>query len=174
MPLALLKLYASFFKIGLFTIGGGYAMLPLMQTEFITVHHWLTSEEFIDIIAVAEMTPGPVAINSATYIGYQTLGIAGSIVATLGVISPSLIIILIIARLFKRFSSTPMVRAIIQGLRPAVIGLILTAVVVLGKSALTEARAIPIALASFLLLLGGRVHPISVLAISACLGILMY
>lgn len=171
---ALLRIFASFFKIGLFTIGGGYAMIPLMQTEFISVHHWLTSKEFIDIVAIAEMTPGPVAINSATYIGYQILGVAGSIVATLGVISPSLIIILIIARLFKRFSASPIVKAIINDLRPAVIGLILTAVVVLGQSALVDLKAIPIALTSFLLLFGGRVHPISVLAISACLGILMY
>ncbi|HHU52348.1 MAG TPA: chromate transporter [Firmicutes bacterium] len=171
---AFLKIFASFFKIGLFTIGGGYAMIPLMQTEFISVHHWLTSEEFIDIIAVAEMTPGPVAINSATYIGYQTLGVAGSIVATLGVISPSLIILLIIARLFKRFSASPMVKAVISSLRPAVIGLILTAVVVLGRSVLVDFKAVLIALTSFLLLCGGRAHPISVLAVSACLGILMY
>jgi len=174
MFILLLNLFTSFFKIGLFTIGGGYAMIPLMQTEFIAVNHWLTSQEFIDIIAIAEMTPGPVAINSATYIGYNLAGVMGSLAATLGVIAPSLILILLIARVFKRFSSSVTVKRIISGIRPAVIGLILTAVVVLGQSVLVEFRAVVISLAAFLLLMGGRVHPIGVIAVSACLGVLMY
>ena len=87
--LVLLNLFWSYFKIGLFSFGGGYAMIPLMELEIISRHGWLTAAEFADIIAIAETTPGPIAINSATYVGFRMAGIIGSIVATLGVVSPS-------------------------------------------------------------------------------------
>ena len=99
----LCDLFLSFARIGLAAFGGGYAMIPLMRAEFIIARQWLTLEEFLDIIAIAEMTPGPVAINSATYIWYKVAGIPGAAAATLGVIAPSVVLILIIAGLFQHF-----------------------------------------------------------------------
>lgn len=174
MIVVLFDLFYTFFKIGFFTFGGGYAMLPLMQREFINTHQWLTQSEFIDIIAIAEMTPGPISINAATYVGYKVAGVLGSTFATLGLVTPSLLMILIIARLFKQFKSSPLVKGILSGIRPAVIALIFSAVFILGKSVLVEIRAVMIALAAFLLLMGGWLDPVAVILVSAVLGVLLY
>lgn len=167
----LLELFFAFFKIGAFTFGGGYAMLPLMQTEIITNHHWLTQKEFMEIIAIAEMTPGPVSINSATFIGFRTAGVIGSALATLGVILPSLIVVLLIALLFKQFKNSPWTKAIISGIKPAIIGLILIAVISLGQTTLTDLRSILIGLVAFFLLVKAKLHPIFVICLSALFGI---
>ena len=148
-------------------------MLPLMQTEIITNHRWLTEKVFMDIIAIAEMTPGPVAINSATFIGFRTAGFLGSALATLGVILPSIIIVLIIARLFNQFKNSPWTRAVVTGIKPAVIGLIAIALISLGQTALTDFKSILIALAAFFLLVKFKLHPILVICISAVGGLLL-
>jgi len=106
---ALIDLFVSFFKIGAFSFGGGYAMLPMIQEEVIEVHRWITMAEYIDILAIAEMTPGPIAINSATFLGYKVAGIAGSAVATLGVVLPSFIVMSFIFHFIFRFKSSPYV-----------------------------------------------------------------
>lgn len=160
--------------IGAFSFGGGYAMIPLIQNEIILNHQWLSLQQFLEIIAIAEMTPGPVAINSATYVGYKVAGIPGSVVATLGVIFPSLILILLLARLFRRFQSSSWVSAIIRSIKPAVIGLILTALFILGRPVLVDLKAIIIGIVAFCLLMGERIHPITVIAISAGMGIIFY
>ena len=105
-----LELLFKFFRIGLFTIGGGYAMLPLMQHE-IEINNWITSQEFVDIIAIAEMTPGPIAINAATFIGYRVGGVLGSVVATTAVVLPSLLIILLLSRILARYQEHAFVKA---------------------------------------------------------------
>ena len=105
-----LELLFKFFRIGLFTIGGGYAMLPLMQHE-IEINNWITSQEFVDIIAIAEMTPGPIAINAATFIGYRVGGVLGSVVATTAVVLPSLLIILLLSRILARYQEHAFVEA---------------------------------------------------------------
>ncbi len=174
MMAELFELFFSFFKIGMFTFGGGYAMLPLMQREFIITHQWLTQPEFIDIIAVAEMTPGPVSINAATYVGYKVAGVIGSVAATMGLVTPSLLIILLIARLFKQFKTSPVVKAVISGIRPAVIALILSAFFILGQTVLVEMKAVLIALAAFLLLVSGRLDPVAVILVAAVLGVFLY
>ncbi len=99
----LLKLFWAFFKIGAFTIGGGYAMLPLIQREVVDENNWLTTEEFIDILAIAEVTPGPVAVNTSTYVGYKVAGIKGAMFCTLGTILPSFTIILLFVNFFWGF-----------------------------------------------------------------------
>jgi chromate transporter len=170
----LLQLFIAFFKIGAFTFGGGYAMLPLMQTEIITNHHWLTEKEFMDIIAIAEMTPGPVAINSATFIGFRIAGLFGAALATFGVILPSIIIVLIIAQLFTQFKNSPWTKAIITGIKPAVIGLIAIALISLGQTALIDFKSILIALAAFFLLVKFKLHPILVICLSAIGGLLFF
>ncbi|MBE6733445.1 MAG: chromate transporter [Ruminococcaceae bacterium] len=123
-----LKLFLTFFKIGLFTFGGGYAMLPLMRQE-VLANNWLTESEIINFIAVSESSPGPFAINMATYIGSETGGFLGSVCATLGVVLPSFIVILLVAKFFMTFKDNKWVKAVMSGLKPAVVGLISAAII---------------------------------------------
>ena len=138
--LLFLQLFATFFIIGLFTIGGGYAMLSLIQSEVVAVHGWLTEGMFTDIVAISQMTPGPVGINTATYVGYeviykatglQTMGVLGSLTTTLALVLPSFIIMLLIVRFYTRFSKNPLFEGVMSWLRPAVAGLIGAAAVIL-------------------------------------------
>lgn len=122
-----LKLFLTMFKIGLFTFGGGYAMLALLENEFVEKKGWLTKEEFLNMLAIAESTPGPIAINSATYIGYKTAGVLGSAFATLGVCLPSFIIIYIISLFFDAFLSLKFVQYAFLGIRACVVYLIASA-----------------------------------------------
>ncbi|MBO5067585.1 MAG: chromate transporter [Clostridia bacterium] len=129
MPL-LLDLFLTFFKIGIVSFGGGYAMIPLLTDE-VLAHAWLTSEEIMNFIAVAESTPGPIAINMATFIGATKGGILGALMATLGVVLPSFIIILIIASVIKGLLKFAGVKAFLNGLRPVVVGLILGTAIIM-------------------------------------------
>lgn len=170
----LLKLFFAFFKIGIFSIGGGYVMLPLIEKEIINTHGWLTLVEFVDIVAIAEMTPGPIAINSATYIGYRTAGYFGSAAATAGVVAPSLLLVLLAATILKRFYQNEWVQAGFSGLRPAVVALITGAAIFIGRTAITDLAAAIIAASALLLLLKTRLHPILVLVLAALGGIILY
>ncbi len=118
-----LKLYMMFFKIGLFSIGGGLATLPFLQ-EIANNYGWITSEQLLNMIAISESTPGPIGINTATFVGNTRAGVLGGIVATLGIITPSIIIIVIIAHYFQKFSEEKIVQAAFKGIRPAVTGLL--------------------------------------------------
>lgn len=135
-----LKLFYTFLKIGLFSFGGGYGMLSVIQGEVVTEHAWLTVSEFTDIVAVSQMTPGPIGINSATYVGYtavlnttgsEWLAILGSLVASLAVMLPSIVLMLLVSRFFMKYSKHPSVEAVFCLLRPAVIGLIASAALLL-------------------------------------------
>lgn len=128
-----LQLFITFFKIGLFGFGGGYAMLSMIQGEVVTNYKWLSAQEFTDIVAISQMTPGPIGINAATYVGYTATdgSIFGSIVATFAVVFPSFILMLLISKFFLRYSTHPMVEAVFQGLRPAVVGLLAAAALIL-------------------------------------------
>ena len=171
-------LFFMFFKIGLFTFGGGYAMLPLIREE-ISRYGLLSAEELTNFVAVSESTPGPFAINIATYVGLHSNGIAGSICATLGVILPSFIIILIVAHFYEKFRSSRTVEGIMSGLRPAVVGLLAAAAVGLVKtviftdgfviSAKTIASVAIFALTLYLSL--KKAHPIKLILLSAVLGL---
>lgn len=130
-----LKLLFTFVKIGLFSFGGGYAMIPLIQKE-IETNGWLSSSEFIDIIAVAEMTPGPIAVNSATFVGYKTAGFLGGLSATLGVTLPSLILILAVSYIFFKYQSHPLKVMVFYGIRPVITGLILAASIFVAQTSL--------------------------------------
>lgn len=122
-----IKLFLTMFKIGLFTFGGGYAMIPLIESELVSKKKWLEEGEFTDMIAIAESTPGPVAINSATYAGYKIAGFGGSFFATLGVVLPSLIIIYVISLFFNQFLAIEWVNNAFKGIRACVVFLILSA-----------------------------------------------
>ena len=126
--ITLLKLFATFFEIGLFTFGGGYAMISLVMEKALT-NGWLTEAELLNMIAVAESTPGPIAVNMATFVGASQGGVLGALLATLGVVLPSFVIILLIASLFGRLMKYAGVRALLGGVKPAVISLILATAV---------------------------------------------
>lgn len=122
-----LELLWSFFQIGLFSIGGGYAAMPLIQEQVVDIHPWLTMTQFADIMTIAEMTPGPIAINSATFVGIQVAGLPGAIIATLGCILPSCVIVMTLAWVYYRFRGLKMVQGVLGGLRPAVVAMIASA-----------------------------------------------
>ena len=122
-----LNLFWSFFQIGLFSIGGGYAAMPLIQSQVVDTHGWLTMEQFADIMAIAEMTPGPIAINSATFVGTQIAGLPGAVIATIGCVFPSCMIVLTLAYIYYRFRGLSILQGIMAGLRPAVIAMIASA-----------------------------------------------
>jgi len=122
-----LKLFWSFFQIGLFSIGGGYAAMPLIQTQVVDLNHWLTTTEFIDLITISQMTPGPIAINSATFVGIRIAGVGGAIVSTIGCILPSCIIVSFLAWLYFKYRELSMIQGVLEGLRPAVVALIASA-----------------------------------------------
>lgn len=177
-----LDLFLTFFKIGAFTFGGGYAMLPLIQEEVLG-KAWLAQQEIINFVAVSESTPGPFAINIATFIGAKMGGVFGSVCATLGVVLPSFIIILIVAKCFEKFKKNSVVAGCMSGLKPATIGLIAAAVVSVGKtvffpsgvsaSVFTDVNFY-ISLAIFVVMTVcafKKLHPIAIICISAVIGI---
>lgn len=119
-----LQLFASFLQVGLFSVGGGYAAMPLIQNQVAELHPWLTLQEFTDLITIAEMTPGPIAINSATFVGIRIAGIPGAIVATLGCITPSLILVSLLAYVYKKYRDISVLQNVLSCLRPVVVALI--------------------------------------------------
>lgn len=122
-----LELFFCFFKIGLFSFGGGYAAMSLIQSQVVLGHHWLEMSEFADLITIAEMTPGPIAVNAATFVGQRLAGLPGALICTLGCITPSLIIVLLLSWLYCRYSNLDTVQGVLVGLRPAVIAMIASA-----------------------------------------------
>ena len=196
--LLFLQLAGTFFVIGLFTIGGGYAMLSLIQTQVVVEHSWLTESTFTDIVAISQMTPGPIGVNCATYVGYDVvagmtgnhlLGILGSGVATLSLILPSFIIVLAIVRFYTKFRSSTLFEGVMGWLRPCVAGLIGAAAVILIVKTTWGASGPSIELVrenfpdwkSWLLLAGafaasywGKVNPILVILCGGLLGLLLY
>ena len=170
----LLELGLTFFKIGAFSFGGGYAMLPLIEVEVIQVHNWITSTEFIDILAISEMTPGPIAINSATFLGYKVAGVMGSVVATLGVVLPSFIVMSLIVHFIYRFKNSPYVDWIFRGIRPIVLGLLASAAVSVAKSTFVDIKAVFIAGLLFYLVTFKKLNAILGIFLAGGLGILFY
>lgn len=158
------QLFWSFFQIGCFSIGGGYAAMPLIQNQVVDVHPWLTMTQFADIMTIAEMTPGPIAINTATFVGIQVAGFPGALIATLGCVLPSCIIVLTLAWLYYRFRGLSVVQGILAGLRPAVIAMIASAGISLMILSFYGQRQIPADLL--------RADPISVGIFAVCLFVL--
>ncbi|MEX1377075.1 MAG: chromate transporter [Eubacteriales bacterium] len=184
----LLIMIWTFFKIGLFTIGGGYAMIPLISEELVS-HGWMTPTEVTDIIAIAKMTPGPFAVNTATFAGMKLYGFAGALACTFGVILPSLIITLIVAKFFFNFQNMKIVKGMLKGIRPTVVALIASAIVTVSLITLFNIDSLELLLASFMniemfsiiilaislvLLLWKKMHPIFVIFIAGAAGIVFY
>ncbi len=181
-----LELLWSFFQIGLFSIGGGYAAMPLIQNQVVDIHPWLTMTQFADIMTIAEMTPGPIAINSATFVGIQVAGLPGAIVATAGCVFPSCVIVMSLAYIYYRFRGLNMVQGILAGLRPAVIAMIASAGISLLIMAVYGQRVLPEDLMSFdaiavmIFLIGiialrvWKPNPLWIMAGSGVLGVILY
>lgn len=122
-----LELFWAFFQIGLFSFGGGYAAVPLIQSQIVEGHRWLGMSQFADLITIAEMTPGPIAVNSATFVGQQIAGLPGAIVCTLGCILPSFVIVLLLSWLYMKYRSLKTIQGVLTGLRPAIVAMIASA-----------------------------------------------
>ncbi|WP_427337884.1 chromate transporter [Caloranaerobacter sp. DY30410] len=169
-----IKLFISFLKIGAFSFGGGYAMLTLIQEEIITKNGWINLKEFVDVLAISQMTPGPIAINSATFLGYKIGGILGAVVSTLAVVTPSLVIILLIAHFLKKFKESKYVNWFFRGLRPVIIGLIASAAILVAKNTIIDVKSLIITLAIFYLVTYKKLHPILCIVIAGGLGVILY
>ena len=186
-----LQLFYTFFIIGLFGFGSGYGMLSLIQTETVIRHHWLSSAEFTNIVAISQMTPGPIGINSATYCGYTAvhnagftggMAVLGSVTATVALVLPSLILMLLISKMFLKYMKTPLVQSVFMGLRPVVVGLLAAATLLLCNAENFSSPNINlwqfcISLALFIATFVGtmwlKINPIRMICYAAVAGLLL-
>ena len=179
----LLSLFLSFLQIGLFSIGGGYAAMPLIQAQTVTLHGWLTLKEFADLVTIAEMTPGPIAVNAATFVGIRVAGIPGALIATCGCILPSCLIVSLLAYLYRRFRGLTLFQEVLSALRPVIVALIAGAGVTLLASALFPAAlsfkdvdwiAAGIFALALFALRKWKPNPILIIFLSGGAGLLLY
>jgi len=170
----MMKLFRIFFKIGMFTLGGGYAMVPLIEEEIVEKNHWMTEDEFLDVLAMAQSLPGPLAVNTATFVGYRLKKTKGAAICCLGTVLPSFLIILIIASLLTNVYSNPLVVKFFKGIRPAVAGLILTAVFKLKKGIDASLFSIVMVLFAIFCVAVMEWSPILVIVIAGLSGIFIY
>ena len=166
------KIFLTFFKIGAFTFGGGYAMIPLIQREAVENHHWVADEDILDIVAIAESTPGPIAINAATFVGYRVKGFAGALAATLGVVLPSFCIILAISYVLRQFQELKVVQYAFNGIRAGVLVLMLKALIKMLKTNRKSIVAYCIMGIAFVLTAFLRVNTFLVIALCALTGLI--
>lgn len=170
----LIELFIAFFKIGAFSFGGGYAMFPLIEEEIIHKHGWISTADFVDIVAISEMTPGPIGVNSATFLGYRVGGVLGSAIATLGVVLPSFIVMSIIFHFITRFKSSKYVGWAFNGIRPVVLGLIASAAFSVAGSTFIDLKSVLIAILLFYLVTFRNLNPIKAIVLAAGLGVILY
>jgi len=166
----MLKLFSTFFKIGLFSFGGGYAMIPLIEKEIVDKRGWVAKDEIVDVLAVAQSTPGAVAVNSATAVGYKIAGFKGAVASTFGVAVPSFTIIITIAAFFSRFKDYVVVKSAFSGIGAAVVALIVTAAISVSKNSIKDRVDILVASITFLLVAFLKVNPIFLIIGGALLG----
>lgn len=170
----ILRMFLTFFRIGAFTIGGGYAMLPLIEREFVDRQGWVSEDEIVDIFAIVQSVPGVIAINSSIFIGYRIAGVAGALSAALGMVLPSFITISVIAFFFVEFRDIPAVQKAFAGVRAGVTALIALAAFRLGKKVMTGTFPAVMVILSFSALLFFDVHAITIIAAAAVAGVVRY
>lgn len=170
----LIRLFLTFFKIGLFSFGGGYAMPPLISREVVETNHWLTSEGFANIIGISQVTPGPLAINTATYVGYKTAGILGSTAATLGVALPSIIIVYILSLFLDKHGNNKYVGGILKYIRLCAIGLIAAAAIMLKDDVFANVQSVLIFIVAFILSFRFKMNPITLAILSGIAGFIIF
>lgn len=177
-----LQLFLSFLQIGAFSFGGGYAAMPLIQNQVVQLHHWLSQSEFTDLITISQMTPGPIAVNSATFVGIRIAGVPGALSATIGCVLPSCILVTVLAKIYLKYRNLSLLQGILKSLRPAVIAMIAAAGVSILVTAFwgndislihldavlssTNVRAVGIFLVSLILLAKFKMNPIHVMLLS--------
>lgn len=169
----LLDLFLAFARVGVMTFGGGYAMIPILEREIVDRHGWATEEELMDYYAVGQCTPGVIAVNTATFIGYKTAGSLGGVVATLGVVFPSVVIITLIAGILTNFADVPQVKSAFAGIRVCVCVLIFNAVLKLWKKAVVDKWTLALFLGVFLLSVFFSVSPVIFVVVCAAAGIVL-
>lgn len=174
-------LFTTFFMIGFVSFGGGYAMIPLIQEEVVVRHGWMTAQEFTNVIAVAGMSPGPIAANSAIFIGYERMGVIGAVVSALGMVLPSLLIILIVGTIFYKIHQSMIVKSAFYGLRSIITGLIIYAAILFAlNNGLVSSFSwhtislLFIFVLSLIALIRYRIHPVYVILLSGMAGIALY
>lgn len=168
----LFQMFWSFFKIGAFTFGGGYAMIPIIEAEVVDKRGWISKEDFMDILVVSQSFPGVLAVNCSTFIGYKLGGIIGAVMALIGATLPSFLIILIVATFFTQIRDNPIVDLIFKGISAAVPMLVLIAVVSLSKSLKKDVSNFSVIIVSVILITVFKVHPIFIILLSALYGII--
>lgn len=168
----LLEIFAVFFKLGSISFGGGYAMVPLIERETVEKKKWVDHKRIVDIFAVAESLPGAIGLNSSALVGHTVAGIPGALVASLGNLTPSVIIVLMLTILFAQFNTDPIVKAIFSGIRPAVVALIVYAAYKIGKVSLIDRICVIIALLAFCGIMFLHAHPILIIVLGAFAGII--
>ncbi|MBN2897146.1 MAG: chromate transporter [Clostridia bacterium] len=169
-----LELFLTFFKIGAFSFGGGYVMIPFIQREIVGAHQWLSADEFIDVLAISQVTPGPIATNSSTYVGYKVAGFVGALSGTIGVIGAAFLLALFISKRFEKVKHLPQVKLMFKGLRPAVLGLIFSAGISVGVATVTSYKELAIAVFSFVGIVKFKIHPIVIIAVAGCVGLILF
>ena len=172
----IMSLFMTFFKIGLFSFGGGYAILPLIKKEVVDIHNWISVSQFTDIVAISQVTPGPVSVNGATYVGYIVTGNGvGAVLATLGLAAPSIIIMIIFSKFFFKFRENRYIENAFIGLRIVVVGLILSATLLLmDKSNFIDWKSFIIFIAAAMAMLRWKINPILITLVTCIVGILIY
>lgn len=175
------ELFLSFLQIGLISVGGGYAAIPLIQQQAVEIHAWITAEEFADLITIAETTPGPLGINTATFVGIQTGGVLGAIVATFAYVLPAFIILISLALLFKRYKNISAVQGVLSGLRPVIVALIASAAITILLLALRGSASEEFSLVQILIFAAGfsifrikKINPIFIMVGAGVVSLALY
>lgn len=167
-------IFLSFLKVGAFSFGGGYAMISFIQKEMVSKNNWLSNQEFVDIIAISQMTPGPIAINTSTFTGYKIANIYGSIAGTLGVSIVSFTLMTLLASYLSKIKESKTIKDIFRGIRPAVLGLILSAALTVGKTAIIDYKSIIISVLILFSILKLKIHPILNIVLAGIIGYIVY
>lgn len=175
-----IDMFITFFKLGLVSFGGGYAMIPLIQKE-VESHHWLSVSQFTDMIAVSAMAPGPIATNTCTILGYKLAGLPGAVIACIAVTLPSLLLILIIGQLFIKYQNHPTVKAAFYGLRPTIVGIIAYSAIkfaisngIIGGSNFVDVKSAILLAFSLIVLLRTKIHPVYLILAAGLIGIFIF
>lgn len=176
-----LQLFLSFLQIGALSFGGGYASMPLIEAQIVTSHGWLTMTEFSDLVTIAEMTPGPIAVNAATFVGTKVAGVLGALVATAGCILPACVLVMLIARLYLKYRNLTVLQSVLGSLRPAVVAMIASAGLTILMNAFWGSRTVVLAntnyvmvaifVLSFVLLRKTKLSPIAVMVLAGALNL---
>jgi len=168
------SLFLEFLKLGAFTFGGGYAMIPLIEREIVRKRGWLSSEDFADLVAIAEMTPGSLIIKSSTFVGKRVSGILGSVIATLAVTLPPFLVFLVLAAAFLRIVDFPVTQSVFKGVDAAIVALVVTAILSLGKTSISDKKTLLIATGTVIVVFVFGVHPIFALLAAGVAGLVLF